>query len=184
MPMGRLGREDVERSSAGSGTTMRMGMRIHDLEAQTTGSYQATGREAGCSKVYILLQETSKCNATVAQLLADNGGRQRVNRPRVVLIRLAVHYTEDWNIGVGGTCSVRDNGSLPAQTDALRRTAWCVPRAQESFVAVITWATVGPSVLVGGIMRGVESMALLLKQEKVRGESVGNPCERSFSGVG
>ncbi|KAF5848714.1 hypothetical protein GGP41_009782 [Bipolaris sorokiniana] len=56
-------------------------------------------------------------------------------------------------------------------------------RAQESFVAVITWATVGPSVLAGGVMRGIE-IGLLLEEKKVRGESVGNPCETSFSGAG
>lgn len=35
---------------------------FYDLEAQTTGSYQAIGREAGCSKVRVLLQETSERN--------------------------------------------------------------------------------------------------------------------------
>lgn len=58
--MGKLGCGDVERSPVGLDTAMHM--RIYDLEAQTTGSYQAIGREADCSKVCMLVQETSKWN--------------------------------------------------------------------------------------------------------------------------
>lgn len=45
-----------------------------------------------------------------------------MNGPPVMLIHFAEHYTEDLNIGVGGTCSVRDNGSLPSRImDGYRR---------------------------------------------------------------